>query len=164
MTKISAALHVKQATKRKTRSNVASAGRGINIPLAPPVMLLHSKASLRFSSPFRRTTYTRTAGFCLWANPDFQRVARQNPPVLLMLERLCSARKHPLSSVSGRQRYNTLDFARKVVCHETAGFIGLFLPLKGAALHWMPPAKAAPPPLETTAKGCGSPVATSKCL
>ena len=35
------------------------------------------------------------------------------------------------------------------MCHETAGFIGFFLPLKGAALHWMPPAKAAPPPLES---------------
>lgn len=55
-------------------------------------------------------------------------MARQNPPVLLMLERLCSARKHPLSSVSGRQRYNTLDLASKIVCHETAGFIGFFLP------------------------------------
>ena len=34
----------------------------------------------------------------------------QNPPVLLPLEIVCSARKHPLSSVSGRRRYNTLDF------------------------------------------------------
>ena len=39
------------------------------------------------------------------------------------------------------------------MCHETAGFFGFFLPLKGAALHWIPPAKAALPPLETTAKG-----------
>ena len=103
-------------------------GTGDDIPLAPPVMPLHSEAPLRSTSPFRRTTYTRTGGFCLWANPDFQRMARQNPPVLLMLERLCSARKHPLSSVSGRQRYNTLDLASKIVCHETAGFIGFFLP------------------------------------
>jgi len=34
----------------------------------------------------------------------------QNPPVLLPLEMACSARKHPLSSVNGRRRYNTLDF------------------------------------------------------
>ena len=34
----------------------------------------------------------------------------QNPPVLLPPETVCSARKHPLSSVSGRRRYNTLDF------------------------------------------------------
>ena len=99
-----------------------------DIPLAPPVMPLHCEATLRFAFPFRNITYTRTGGFCLWANHDFQRMARQNSPVLLPLERLCSARKHPLSSVSGRQRYNTLDFAGKVVCHETAGFIGFFPP------------------------------------
>ena len=46
-------------------------------------------------------------------NPEFRPVARQNPPVLLPLEMVCSARKHPLSSVSGRKRYNTLDFARQ---------------------------------------------------
>ena len=34
----------------------------------------------------------------------------QNPPVLPPPEMVCFARKHPLSSVSGRRRYNTLDF------------------------------------------------------
>ena len=87
----------------------------------------------------------------------------QNPPVLWLTESACSRPEQSLSATHGRQRYNTLDFARKVVCHETAGFIGFFLPLKGAALLWIPPAQAAPPPLGTTAKGCGSPVATSKC-
>ncbi|MGN1026746.1 MAG: hypothetical protein ACI4P4_10100, partial [Faecousia sp.] len=29
---------------------------------------------------------------------------------------------------------------------------------EGATLHWMPPAKAAPPPLDTTAKGTLSPL------
>ena len=43
-------------------------------------------------------------------NPKFRPVARQNPPVLQPLETVCSARKHPLSCVSGRRRYNTLDF------------------------------------------------------
>lgn len=43
-------------------------------------------------------------------------------------EKCLSGVGQPLSSVSGRQRYNTLDFARKVVCHETAGFIGFFPP------------------------------------
>lgn len=28
--------------------------------------------------------------------------------------------------LSAPQRYNTLDFPRKVVCHETAGFFGFF--------------------------------------
>ena len=107
---------------------VAAAGRGLDIPLAPPVMPLHSKAPLRSASPFRRTTYTRTGGFCLWANPDFQRMARQNPPVLWLTESVCSCLEQPLSATHGRQRYNTLDLASKIVCHETAGFIGFFLP------------------------------------
>ena len=103
-------------------------------------MQLHSKAPLRCAFPLRRTTYTRTGGFCLWANPDFQRMARRNPPVLLPLERLCSARKHPLSSGSGRQRYNTLDLASKIVCHETAGFIGFFLPRRALpSIGCLPP-------------------------
>ena len=41
---------------------------------------------------------------------NFMRVARQNPPVLQPLEMVCSGSQHPLSSVSGRRRYNTLDF------------------------------------------------------
>ena len=82
----------------------------------------------------------------------------QNPPVLWLAEMACSCPEQPLSATHGRQKYHTLDFARKVVCHETAGFIGFFLPLKGAALLWIPPAKAAPPPLETTAKGTLSPL------
>ena len=99
-----------------------------DIPLAPPVMPLHCEATLRSASPFRRTTYTRTGGFCPGANPEFQRVARQNPPVLWLTESACSRPEQPLSATHGRQRYNTLDFAGKVVCHETAGFIGFFLP------------------------------------
>ena len=35
-------------------------------------------------------------------------------------------RSQPLSSVSRKQRYNTLDFLVKVVCHETSGFFGFF--------------------------------------
>ena len=108
--------------------SVAGLGRGIDIPLAPPVMQLHSKDSLRCAFPFRHTTYTRTGGFFLGANPEFQRVARQNPPVLWLTESACSCPEQPLSATHGRQRYNTLDFAGKVVCHETAGFIGFFLP------------------------------------
>ena len=37
-------------------------------------------------------------------------MARQNPSVLQPLEMVRSGSKHPLSSVSGRRRYNTLDF------------------------------------------------------
>ena len=38
-----------------------------------------------------------------------------------------------LSSVSAHKRYNTLHFACKVVCHETAGFFGFFLRCRGGA-------------------------------
>ena len=130
---------------------------------------LHCEAPLRFSSPFRSTTYTRTGGFCLRKILGFSSGRTQNPPVLWPAESVRYCPEQPLSATHGRQRYNTLDLAitpqsrlcgdpdSKVVCHETAGFIGFFLPLKGAALHWMPPAKAAPPPLETTAKGYSVP-------
>ena len=77
---------------------------GFDIPSAPPVMQL------------RYTTYTRTADFVYVTNPEFRPVARQNPPVLLPLETVCSARKHPLSSVSGRRRYNTLDLCTAKSC------------------------------------------------
>ena len=105
--------------------------------MAPPVMPLHSKAPLRCALTFRRTTYTRTGGFCPRSNPVFQRVARQNPPVLWLTESACSCPEQPLSATHGRQRYNTLDFANKVVCHETAGFIGFFLPRQRCRL-WKP--------------------------
>ena len=117
-----------------------------DIPLAPPVMPLHCEATLRSASPFRRTTYTRTGGFCPGANPEFQRVARQNPPVLWLTESACSCPEQPLSATHGRQRYNTLDFASKVVCHETAGFIGFFLPRQRRRL-WKPLPTGRSPPL-----------------
>lgn len=55
----------------------------------------------------------------------------------------------PLSSVSVRKRYNTRDFASKVVCHGTYGFFGFFQPIgrslpclitqrKGVAPLWNP--------------------------
>ena len=85
---------------------------------------------LRFALPFHfAAPPTPEQADSAFSKPlGFSSGRAQNPPVLLPLERLCSAREHPLSSVSGRQRYNTLDFADKVVCHETAGFIGFFLP------------------------------------
>ena len=112
-------------------------GTGDDIPFAPPVMQLHCKAPLRCAFPFRRTTYTRTGRFCPWENPEFQRVARQNPPVLWLTESACSCPEQPLSATHGRQRYNTLDLASKIVCHETAGFIGFFLPRQRRRL-WKP--------------------------
>ena len=96
--------------------------------MAPPVMPLHFEAPLRSASPFRNITYTRTGGFCLRKLLGFSSGRTQNPPVPWLAESVCSCPEQPLSATHGRQRYNTLDFAGKVVCHETAGFIGFFLP------------------------------------
>lgn len=113
-------------------------GTGDDIPLAPPVMQLHFKAPLRFASPFRLTTYTRTGGFCQRKLLGFSSGRTQNPPVLRLTESACSCPEQPLSATHGRQRYNTLDLASKIVCHETAGFIGFFLPRQRCRL-WKPP-------------------------
>ena len=54
-------------------------------------------------------------------------------------EKCLSGVGQPLSSVSGRQRYNTLDFASKIVCQQ-----GCCAPLletqrqRGAGLRWRP--------------------------
>ena len=53
-------------------------------------------------------------------------------------EKCLSSVGQPLSSVSGRQRYNTLDFASKIVCQQ-----GCFSPLletqsRGIASLWHP--------------------------
>ena len=123
-------------------------------------MPLHFKAPLCFAFPFRDTTYTRTGGFCRGAHPTFQRVAPQHPPVLWPTARACSRPEQPLSATHGRQRYNTLDLASKIVCHETSGFIGFFLPRQRRRLWkplprercplWNPqPTGRSPPLLET---------------
>lgn len=101
-------------------------------------MQLHFKAPLRFAFPFRSTTYTRTGGFCYRKLLGFSSGRTQNPHVLWLAESACSCPEQPLSDTHGRQRYNTLDFANKVVCHKTAGFIGFFLPRQRRRL-WKPP-------------------------
>ena len=83
-------------------------------------MQLHFKNLLHRFSSFRFTTYTRTAGFCLKDKPNFQCVARQNPPVLRAPESACSRTEQPLSADRGRKRSNTLDFFHKIVCQQGA--------------------------------------------
>ena len=43
----------------------------------------------------------------------------------------------PACGPSLSQRYNTLDFLRKSVCHETSGFFGFFPP-RGRCPLWIP--------------------------
>ena len=44
---------------------------------------------------------------------SFAAYSPQNPPVLLPPKSVCPAWDRPLSSVSGRKRYNTLDFPKE---------------------------------------------------
>ena len=76
-------------------------------------------------------------------NPKFRPMARQNPPVLQPPEMVCSARKHPLSSVSGRRRYNTLDFPT-----ENRVPTGRFHP------YWKPRSKGTCSPFTIPARLC----------
>ena len=80
---------------------------------------LHCKISL--------TIYTRTVQFFLLQIQFFRVFNTQNLPVLLTLETVCSTPVQPLSSVSGHKRYNTLDFASKIVCQQ--GLCPLWIPL-----------------------------------
>ena len=56
--------------------------------------------------------------------------------------------EQPLFSVSGHKRYNTLDFAGKVVCHETAGFFGFFQSKGNFIPSELPRQKGTPFPFE----------------
>ena len=54
-------------------------------------------------------------------NPSFcVPYSPQNPPVLLTLKSVCLAWGQPLSSVSGRKRYNTLDLQAKSCANRDA--------------------------------------------
>ena len=65
------------------------------------------------------------ADFALCANPDFVR-GRTKSACPAAAKSVCLLFHPAPFSVSGKQRYNTLDFPEKVVCHETAGFFGFF--------------------------------------
>ena len=65
------------------------------------------------------------ADFALCANPDFVRGRTKSACPAAAKSACLPFHPAPLSD-SGKQRYNTLDFPGKVVCHETAGFFGFF--------------------------------------
>lgn len=58
--------------------------------------------------------------------------------LLLPQEKVCPVRWQPLSSVSGRKRYNTLDFASKIVCQQGASRPYWKPRAKGIASLWTP--------------------------
>jgi hypothetical protein len=71
----------------------------------------------------------------------FVRARSQKPARFPAEQKERSCNETLLFPVSRGRRYNTLYFASKVVCHETAGFFGFFQP------------KEALPPLDSPAKG-----------
>ena len=83
---------------------------GCDIPSDPPVMKLRSKDFFKILFAPLHHLHPNSRILSEGQIQIFKRVSRQNPPVLLPPEMVCSARKHPLSSVSGRRRYNRLDF------------------------------------------------------
>ena len=114
--------------------------RGLDIPLVPPVMLLRSKNFFRNSLRSAAPPTPEQADSAISKPLGFSPGRTQNPPVLWLTESACSYPEQPLSATHGRQRYNTLDFADKVVCHETAGFIGFFLPRRALpSIGCLPP-------------------------
>lgn len=83
---------------------------------------------------------------CLHANRAILRIVYpQYHPVLLSSESVSPAPSLPLSAASGHKRYNTLDFACKIVCQQGA-----------ACPYWKPRAKGLRPsgyPIIFCAKG-----------
>ena len=79
------------------------------IPLAPPVM----QHSFGRRPPLCRTTYPRTVGFCSWQILSFVPLPATKSACSAAAVKCLSGVGQPLSSVSGRKRYNTLDFAEQ---------------------------------------------------
>ena len=79
------------------------------IPLAPPVM----QHSFGRRPPLCRTTYTRTVGFCSWQILSFVPLPATKSACSAAAVKCLSGVGQPLSSVSGRKRSNSLDFAEQ---------------------------------------------------
>ena len=110
------------------------AAAGFYIPLAPP------SAQKIFPHSFKISyaNYTRTADFAHCKFLVFCSLQPTKSACSAAAEKCLSGVGQPLSSVSGRKRYNTLDFASKIVCQQ-----GCFSPLletqsRGIASLWTP--------------------------
>ena len=97
----------------------------------------HSK-SLRTASRFSMTTTYEQADFAHCKFLVFCSLQPTKSACSAAAEKCLSGVGQPLSSVSGRKRYNTLDFASKIVCQQ-----GCFSPLletqsQGISPLWIP--------------------------
>ena len=89
------------------------AAAGFYIPLAPPVGTENLFAQLQ---DILRQLHPNSRILLMANSLSFVTYSPQNPPVLLPLKTVCLAWDNPLSSISGRKRYNTLYFVPKSVC------------------------------------------------
>ena len=89
------------------------AAAGYYIPRAPPVGTENLFAQLQ---DILRQLHPNSRILLMANSLSFVTYSPQNPPVLLPLKTVCLAWDNPLSSISGRKRYNTLYFASKIVC------------------------------------------------
>ena len=97
----------------------------------------HSK-SLHFASRFPTPTTHEQSDFAHGKFLVFCGLQPTKSACSAAAEKCLSGVGQPLSSVSGRKRYNTLDFASKIVCQQ-----GCFSPLletqsQGIASLWTP--------------------------
>ena len=97
----------------------------------------HSK-SLRTASRFSMTTTYEQSDFAHCKFLVFCSLQPTKSACSAAAVKCLSAVGQPLSSVSGRKRYNTLDFASKIVCQQ-----GCFSPLletqsQGISPLWIP--------------------------
>ena len=105
------------------------AAAGFYIPLAPPVGTENLFAQLQ---DILRQLHPNSRILLMANSLSFVTYSPQNPPVLLPLKTVCLAWDNPLSSISGRKRYNTLYFASKIVCQVKLR--PLWIPLPRATL------------------------------
>ena len=115
-----------------TGETVAAAG--FYIPLAPR---WHRK-SFRFTARFPMPTTPEQPDFAHAKSFVLCSLQPTKSACSAAAEKYLSSVGQPPSSVSGRKRYNTLDFASKIVCQQ-----GCFSPLletqsRGAAPLWTP--------------------------
>ena len=90
------------------------------IPLAPPLSQQISPLRCKISY----ANYTRQPDFAHCKFLVFCGLQPTKSACSATAEKCLSGVGQPLSSVSGRKRYNTLDFASKIVCQQ-----GCFSPL-----------------------------------
>ena len=149
---------MKKDRKRTTRDEgrmTGDEGRELDIPLRRPEP--NPRECRRLPTPVFRGLAP------LAGHPDFAETAMcvRTASICPVVGKAASpVVRLPPFPPTAAQRYNTLDLAGKVVCHETTGFFGFFRPRERCPLwnprptgasrpYWKPRAAGLPAPLDT---------------